>query len=452
MAGSFSSRRRALAPKKQAPNLPKVEPGKALRRPAPPLRGPAGPQGPAGRDGEGTTGPAGPTGAAGATGATGPAGGDSAMRRIRRHVFYTDGTCDIIENGVTNNVALTSFGLDTDGHAYRVWLVAGGTGGAKGARTTSTLSAIAAAAAAGPAVALWVFQREELEDYIAGLGTDIPITVGAAGVGASAGTMGTGAEACVAGTVGGPTFFGGLLAAFPGGKSGIPSAVNTTAAQVGAGGGGWLCAGNDGQTTQEFGGAPMSAVPMSAAADGDYGGGKGDRGLISGDDQGAGAAIYGGGGGGGQVASAAANGRPGGRSLFGVPGPGAGGSISSSGGPRRGGDAGGRGFNPSAGVSPQRQTGGGPSGGNGATNANGVDGADGADGILGLYPGESGAGGGAADRNTAGQSVSGRGGDGGFPGGSGGGGGSSRPSGGGETQCARGGNASAGVAVVDTLG
>ena len=51
------------------PNLPKPPRGKQIRRPAPPLQGPAGRPG--------ATGPAG-TGATGSTGATGPAGADGA--------------------------------------------------------------------------------------------------------------------------------------------------------------------------------------------------------------------------------------------------------------------------------------------------------------------------------------------------------------------------------------
>jgi len=67
MTSSFQSRRRALAPGKVAPGLPKVPPGHSLRKPAPPLRGPKG------ETGASNPGATGPTGPAGPTGATGPA-------------------------------------------------------------------------------------------------------------------------------------------------------------------------------------------------------------------------------------------------------------------------------------------------------------------------------------------------------------------------------------------
>lgn len=395
----------------------------------------------------------GEAGATGPTGATGPAGADSAMRRIRRHVFYADGSCDIIENGSTTTVTLGEFGLEADGNAYRAWLVAGGNGGPRGPRAQGT-NGISPAAPGGGAVAEKTFWREELEDYIAALGTDIPVTVGAAGAGAAATAADITVVVAAIGTAGGATHFGDLLAAFPAGLPAMPAAVNTTAAQQGGGGGGWLSAGANGGT-DPWGGAPLNTVSANAMADGDHGGGVGDLGGTSGSNQGAGSGLYGGGGGGGQQASAAANGRPGGRSLFGVPGAGAGGSWNSSGTARSGGNGGDRGP-PAAGTqSPTRSFTGGPAGGSGsAANTDGVAGADGADGILGLYPGESGAGGGAASRDTAGTTSSGRGGDGGFPGGSGGGGGSARSSGvaGCLAIAERGGNPADGVAVIDTLG
>lgn len=54
MTDSFKARRRALAGGKVAPSLPKVPPGKSLKRPAPPLRGERGERGE-----KGATGPAG---------------------------------------------------------------------------------------------------------------------------------------------------------------------------------------------------------------------------------------------------------------------------------------------------------------------------------------------------------------------------------------------------------
>jgi len=74
MASTFKARRRALAGGRVAPNLPKVPPGKSLKKPAPPLRGPKGEPGRGERGPEGESGATGSAGATGATGSAGPTG------------------------------------------------------------------------------------------------------------------------------------------------------------------------------------------------------------------------------------------------------------------------------------------------------------------------------------------------------------------------------------------
>lgn len=395
----------------------------------------------------GATGPAGPPGA---NGATGPAGADGAMRLIRRHVFYTDGSCDIIENGVTTTVTLAEFAPDSDGNAYRAWLVPGGTGGTRGGRLSSTADANGPGGPGGGAVFDHTWLRADIEAYIAALGTAIPVIVGAGGPGGAALAAGTGNAVSAIGTQGGVTSFGTLGAAYPGGSS-QPNALPTSGVQPGGGGGGWFSAGQDVSSANELGGGPVVTL-SSAGADGTYNGGKGDQGSTSGEDTGAGSSLWGGGGGGGNVSGAAQNGRGGGRSMFGVPGAGAGGSVDLTGPAGRNGGAGGqRGASPSLGSSPARHTGGGPAGGAGAVGTLSGQGADGADGILGLYPGESG--GGSGGLSCTGVGTVSRGGDGGFPGGSGGSTGIAVFNTGSTSMTIeRAGNGNDGVAVVDTLG
>lgn len=382
----------------------------------------------------------------GPTGPAGPPGTSSALRRIRRHVFYTDGTCDIIENGATTNVALTSFGLAADGQRYRAWIVASGNGGSRSFKeaAASATDRIGGAGNGGPAVAVGEWGRGELEEYIAFLGTDIPVTVGAAGAGAAAGTINTSNETVAAGTPGALSAFGDLLVAYPGGRGNV-LAINSTC--IGGGGGGWLGAGADAGA----GGGPHYLITSNTRA-GYCSGGTGGLSLT----ETAAASIYGGGGGGFSPAGGGA-GTDGGRSWYGVPGSGCGGSIDATGPTARDGtDAGRRGaFTDGVAGSAREPVGGGPAGGTGATGHTGNDGADGDDGILGLFPGESGAGGGALICNASGGTqLSGRGGDGGFPGGSGAPSGCTFTDSDAPVACAsaRGGNGADGVVVVDTLG
>ena len=395
-------------------------------------------------------------GATGATGPTGPAGSDSAMRRIRRHIFYTDGTADIIENGSTTNVALTSFGLDTDGHAYKVWVCPGGTGGNRSPkqRNSTVSDSVAGGGPGGGAIAEELFFREDLEAYIAALGTDIPVTVGAGGAGAPDGPFGEINNAGAVGTLGGLSAFGGLLVAYPGGLGGTPGGISASA-QGGGGGGGWAGPGLNGSTSSLTASRPVTSIGSSGSqGDGNFGGGTGYSAATNSP----GLSIYGGGGGGGNASGGATNGVGAGRSIRGIPGAGSGGSIDATGvTPRNGGDAGQRGaFTDGLATAGPAPIGGGPVGGTGATGNTGNDGADGADGIPGLYPGESGAGGGALVVTTSGGTgLSGRGGDGGFPGGSGGTGGACfNDSDTLVSDCAAGGGGDGadGCVVVDTLG
>jgi hypothetical protein len=374
------------------------------------------------------------------------------MRRIRREIFYADGTKDTIENGVTTNTAATSFGLQSDGHAYRLWLVPGGTGGVRGARlAASGTNSNGPGGVGGGAVFEGLFYRDDLADYIAALGTDIPVAVGAGGLGGATLGAGTSNANSAIGALGGVTTFGTLGSAYPGGQ-GQSAALPTSSAAVGAGGGGWFTAGEEVGSGLELGGAPL-LVTTAVARDGEHGGGKGDQ--ATGATDGAGCSLWGGGGGGGNLINAGGNGRGGGRSMFGVPGAGAAGGWTSGGVARAGGDAGARGTAAGLGVSPDPIVGGGPAGSAGATGSPAVsaDGTDGGDGVLGLYPGETGGSSGAALSSGGGAASVGRGGDGGFPGGSGGSSGlGSSPAGGSSMTINRGGNGADGVAVVDTLG
>lgn len=416
------------------------------------VTGPTGPAGPTGANGA-----TGAAGAAGAAGATGAAGASSAGRRIRREIYYADGSKDTITDSGTATTTSSTWTTNSDGYTYRAWVVPGGTGGGRSARQAAGVADVTGSAGpGGSAVAPEWFARDDLVAYLAALGTAIPITVGAGGPGAAAGTAGTAAANSARGTLGGVSAFGALLTAYAGGRS--ETAGNTSNDRAGAGGGGWLSAGQDstGAAARAQGGAPLGAeiVSSNTRTDGDHGGGSGFAlNALSGTTA-AGASIKGGGGGGGNRASANnGNAIPGGPSLFGSPGAGAGGSVSGAGTgtTARNGSAGGRRLSKTtAGQELVDLSGGGPAGGSGATGASAGDGADGAAGILGLYPGESGGGGGAL-RSTSAGSFSGRGGDGGFPGGAGGSSGASMPAG---ASCAsnRGGNGADGVVVVDTFG
>lgn len=399
------------------------------------------------------------SGAIGATGPAGPPGADGvggAMRRIRRHLFKPDGTCDITENGVTTNVALTSFGLATDGQAYKVWVCPGGTGGCRSGkqRNTTVSDNVGSGGPGGGAIAEDLFFRDDLEAYIAALGTDIPITVGAGGAGAPDGPFGEINNVGAVGTLGGLSAFGSLLVAYPGGLGQNPGSISTSATG-GGGGGGWAGPGINGSTSSLTASRPVTSIGSSGnQGDGTFGGGTG----YSSASNSPGLSIYGGGGGGGNASGGAANGVGAGRSIRGIPGAGSGGSVDATGvTPRAGGDAGLRGaFTDGLATSGPAPIGGGPAGGAGATGNTGNDGADGADGVPGLYPGESGAGGGALVCTTSGGTgLSGRGGDGGYPGGSGGTGGACfNDSDTLVTNCAAGGGGDGadGCVVVDTLG
>lgn len=392
----------------------------------------------------------------GPTGPAGPPGTSAGMRRIRRHIFYTDGTCDIIENGVTTNVALTDFALASDGEAYKAWVCPGGTGGNRSPkmRNTTVADNVGAGGPGGGAIAEDLFFRDDLAAYIAALGTPIPVIVGAGGAGAADGPFGEINNVGAAGTVGGLSAFGDLLVAYPGGLGATPGGISASA-QGGGGGGGWAGPGLTGSTSSLTASRPVTSIGSSGAqGDGTFGGGTG---YSSGTNS-PGLSIYGGGGGGGNSAGGAANGVAAGRSIKGIPGAGSGGSIDATGvTPRNGGDAGRRGaFTDGLATTGPAPIGGGPAGGTGVTGNTGADGADGADGIPGLYPGESGAGGGALVCTTSGGTgLSGRGGDGGFPGGSGGTGGSCfNDSDTLVSDCAAGGGGDGadGCVVVDTLG
>lgn len=345
---------------------------------------------------------------------------DNTGGRIFLELYFADGTYERYDAAgvLVFSGPLTTWAPQPTGLTYRVWVVPGGTGGSRSGRANSGVGTDVSGASApgGGAVADGWFDRQMLEAYIAALGTDIPVVVGAGGPGAAALGSGTGLANSAQGTLGGPSAFGSLLAAYPGGRGSTANTPNSSA-EPGAGGGGWFNRGEDSDTgtSDQIGGGPVVSPPP-AGRDGDHGGGRGYNTATAG----ASASLWGGGGGGGTPGSGGL-GLAGGRSAFGVPGAGAGGSLEGTG-PlaRAGSDAGKRGLDTTTGESPVILAGGGPVGSAGVVGSGtSAPGADGADGIIGLYPGESGAGSGGMFPTT-GAGGTGRGGDGGFPGGAGG--------------------------------
>ncbi len=357
----------------------------------------------------GGTGPAGPAGSNGATGATGPAGADSAMRRLYKEVYYTNGDCEIydeddalISTSTLGTWSRTSSGK-TSGNRYFVWVVPGGPSGARGARANAANVAGSGGSGGGYIADGW-YDGVFLDAFIATLGTDIPCTVGAGGAPVAGLASGAGNANSAPANPGALSSFGTLLVAFPG-----AGGVGSTTSQQGSGGGGAFGAGNVPATLSGTGGRPQTDIG-SNGLDEDHGGGGGGSG--GGGSNAAGASVHGGGGGGGgQTAATAANGLPGGRSLKGCGASGAAGGAQTASLARSGAAGGKTGFDADG----LTVGGGGTAGVVGGT----IDGGDGADGVLGIRGG-AGGGGGAGNRNTAGNGASGAGGDGGFPGGAGG--------------------------------
>jgi hypothetical protein len=470
---SFKARRRALAGGKVAPNLPKVPPGHALRKPAPPLRGPkgesgTGPPGIAGAAGlTGLAGSAGPTGAAGAVGATGATGSvgatgatgavgatgasytpatGSAVGYLSRHVYVNAASAKIGTTfaGVTVQAAPVSWTLASqipDGGSFIVD-VAAGTAGAGGGEVGGVSGGVASGGGARHP------RRYTRADLIAML--PIPFVAGLGGVGGLGKQM-TGAtvnRVAQPGSSGGLSSFG-TQCAYPGGRG---EAGNNSQRRSGTGGG-IAGPGLDGGTgsTVLLGGAPANVAGVSGVGwEGAGSGAVGVGGVFA-----SRPSVWGGASGGARIDAGVA-GSPvplndGGNSVYGGGGGGVGGTCGTNPADFQNGGKGGGRFTGTATIG---------SGVNGGAGVNAVgpagNGQNGADGDASCN-GDGGGGGGANGYNNfSAQTTScsaGDGGDGGFPGGAAGGGGHVRstPFGTGVFTAGKGGKGGDGMIMITAL-